>query len=148
MGLTMHTKRYMDSMKKCKECLSSMKEYEILAKALEILSEEADFFEKYIGKESPDCDNRFKKHFKEFLNVPFETIETDECLSVYEDVAMLFREKQLRLGHASLSEDEVNILNDFEKRITDKTCLAYQWYYEKLPLKIVLEVSEVMVHKY
>lgn len=144
----MYTKRYIDSMKKCKECLVSMPEYIILAKAVAILAEEADFFEKYMGKECQSCDNHFKNHFKDFLAAPFDTIEADDCIALYEDVVMLFREKQLRLGLESLKEDEINLLKDFEKRTTDKNCLAYQWYYEKLPLKVVREVSEVMVHKY
>lgn len=56
------------------------------------------------------------------------------------------KKEQKRL--ASLGGDEVDLLKDFETRITDKNCLAYQWYYEKLPLKIVKEVSEAIVHKY
>lgn len=135
-------------MLKCKECLVPMAEYTILAKALSILIDEAEFFEKYIGKGCQSCNNDFKRHFKEFLAMPFENIEADDCISLYEDVVMLFREKQLRLGLESLQEDEINLLKDFEKRTTDKNCLAYQWYYEKLPLKVVREVSEVMVHKY
>lgn len=143
----MYSKKYIDSMNKCKEYLVSIEEYIILAKAISVLVEEADFFEKYIGK---DCssDNRFKSHLKGFLGKPFENIEADDCITLYEDVVMLFREKQLRLGLDSLTEDEINLLKDFEQRITDKNCLAYQWYYEKLPLKVVKEVSEVMVHKY
>lgn len=144
----MYTKKYIDSMKKCKECLAPMEEYTILAKAIAVLVEEADFFEKYIGKDCSACDNYFKNHFKEFLGTPFEKIEKDDCIALYEDVVMLFREKQLRLGLGSLEDDEINLLKDFEKRITDKNCLAYQWYFEKLPLKVVTEVSEVMVHKY
>lgn len=144
----MYTKKYIDSMKKCKECLVPIAEYSILAKAISVLVEEADFFEKYIGRECQSCDNYFKNHFKDFLAAPFEIIEVDDCIALYEDVVMLFREKQLRLGLESLCDDEINLLKDFEKRTTDKNCLAYQWYYEKLPLKIVREVSEVMVHKY
>lgn len=144
----MHTKRYIDSMKKCKECLVPMKEYTILAKAISILVEEADFFEKYIGKDCQFCDNSFKNHFKDFLGTPFENIEPEDCIALYEDVVMLFREKQLRLGLECLKEDEINLLKDFEERTTDKNCLAYQWYYDKLPLKVVRQVSEVMVHKY
>lgn len=90
----------------------------------------------------------FRNHFKNFLSTPFENIETDDCIALYEDIVMLFREKQLRLGVDNLQEDEINLLTDFEKRVTDKNSLAYQWYYEKLPLKVVTEVSEVMVHKY
>lgn len=143
----MYTKRHIDSLKKCRDSLILTEEYAVLAKAISVLVEEADFFEKYIGK---DCsaDNRFKSHLKNFLGTPFENIEVDDCITLYEDVAMLFREKQLRLGLDALKEDEINVLKDFEKRITDKNCLAYQWYYEKLPLKVVREVSEVMVHKY
>lgn len=148
MGLGMNTKRYIDSMNICKECIAGMEEYSILAKAFAILAEEADFFEKYIGKDYSNSDNRFKKDLKDFLSSPVENIEADECIALYEDVVLLFREKQLRLGHACLSEAEINLLKDFETRITDKTCLAYQWYYEKLPLKVVTEVSEIMVHKY
>lgn len=144
----MYTKRHIDSLKKCRDSLILNKEYPVLAKAISVLVEEADFFEKYIGKDGSSSDNRFKKSLKEFLAAPFENIEVDNCITLYEDVVMLFREKQLRLGLASLKEDEINVLKDFEKRITDKNCMAYQWYYEKLPLKVVTEVSEVMVHKY
>lgn len=144
----MFTKKYIDSMKKCKGCLGSLAEYAVLAKAISILIEEADFFEKYIGKDCQHCDNSFKNHFKNFLCTPFENIEAEDCIALYEDIVMLFREKQLRLGFDNLQEDEINLLKDFEKRVTDKNSLAYQWYYEKLPLKVVTEVSEVMVHKY
>lgn len=144
----MYTKKYIDSMNKCKECLVPMAEYAVLAKAISILVEEADLFDKYIGKDCQLSDNQFKNHLKDFLNIPFEKIEKEECVALYEDVVMLFREKQLRLGLDCLKEDEINLLKDFENRITDKNCLAYQWYYEKLPLKVVKEVSEVMVHKY
>ncbi len=144
----MYTKKIMDSMHKCKECLYSMDEYRVLAKAISVLADEAELFEKYIGKDCPSCDHYFKNHFKEFLKMPFDCITADDCVTLYEDVVMLIREKQLRLGLASLGGDEVDLLKDFETRITDKNCLAYQWYYEKLPLKIVKEVSEAIVHKY
>lgn len=147
-GGAMHTKKYLDAMNKCKECLDPLEEYKLLAEALTYLVNEAEFFEKYIGKEERACDNHFKNHFKSFLEVPFEKITQDECVALYEDVAMLFREKQLRLGLSCLDEVEIAFLKDFEKRVTDKNCLAYQWYFEKLPLKVVVEVSEVMVHKY
>lgn len=143
----MHTKKYLDAMKKCKECLDPLEEYRLLANAIAYLVKEADFFEKYIGKEEC-CDNHFKNHFKEFLGTPFEEITYEDCVTLYEDVAMLFREKQLRLGLACLDSIEIEFLKDFEKRITDKQSLAFQWYFEKLPLKVVREVSEVMVHKY
>lgn len=144
----MHTKKYLDAMNKCKECLNPLEEYRLLAEALTFLVKEAEFFERYIGKEERDFDNHFKNHFKAFLEVPFDDIQQEDCAALYEDVAMLFREKQLRLGLSALEEVEIEFLKDFEKRVTDKNCLAYQWYFEKLPLKVVLEVSEVMVHKY
>lgn len=143
----MHTKKYLEAMKKCKECLDPLEEYKLLAVAIAYLVKEADFFEKYIGKEQR-CDDHFKIHFKEFLESPFEEITYEDCIALYEDVAMLFREKQLRLGLSCLDGIEIEFLKDFEKRTTDTQSLAYQWYFEKLPLKVVREVSEVVVHKY
>lgn len=143
----MHTKKYIESMIKCKEKFEPLDEFSALANAITYLVKEAEFFEKYIGKEDND-DNQFKLHFKNFLENPFEEINLEDCTTLYEDIVMLFREKQLRLGLACLTEDEINLLKDFEKKVTDKDCMAYQWYFEKLPLKIVREVSEVMVHKY
>ena len=79
----MYTKKYIDSMKKCKECLVPMPEYTILAKAISILAEEADFFEKYIGKECQSCDNHFKNHLKDFLALRKQIWTPDKPLTVY-----------------------------------------------------------------
>ncbi len=68
----------------------------------------------------------------------------DGCYSVYEDLVIMVREKQLRLGNKNLTKAEVALLKDFESKVIDEDSLVYLWYHYKLPALIMKEFSQAL----
>lgn len=136
----MSTRTYIENMLKCKDFLEKTTNYATLVKALTDLTENIDFFEKYIDENNP-----FKQHFYDFFCAP-ET-NFDECFAVQEDVAIFFREKLLRLGIKNMSPIELEVLQEFEALDHDLDSCVASWYYEKLPLMMYSELGESIGYK-
>ena len=134
----MYKKKFIEAINQCKICLAKDEENAILVEALSSFTDQILFYNAYVMKDSP-----FVKHFKDFFERLEEFID-DRCYSVYEDLVIMVREKQLRLGNKNLTKAEVALLKDFESKVIDEDSLVYLWYHYKLPALIMKEFSQAL----
>lgn len=131
----MYKKKFIEAINQCKICLSKNEKNNILVEALSSFTDQILFYDLYAMKDSP-----FTIHFKAFFEDLEEVID-DECYSIYEDLVIMVREKQLRMGQKNLTKAEIALLKDFQNKDCEEDSLVYTWYHYKLPALLMKELS-------
>jgi len=132
-----------DSLKSFHEALSSIKEpshLQILVRnALDDIIQNYLVFNGCISLETPF----FKEFFKCMDIQDSRKLDDESCFSLFECIAIFFREKRLRFGLPKLNQTEIDTLHYFENSghwSQEENTIVSTWYWFTLP-KIVIHES-------
>lgn len=96
-------------------------------------------------------DTPFLREFFTSINASTFATDEDACFTLFECLAIFFREKRLRLGADKLAPAEQTVLTYFEHSGNwepSQTTMINEWYWHKLPKKIMEDsILELSVRK-
>ncbi len=127
--------RHLDKIRNCSELLKSFSgagnEHLLVRAALSLLASDPALFDKCVSKHNP-----FLHEFLDHIDFSDPDHVPDVCFNLLECLAVIFREKELRMPYVPQQPEERDLLRYFEQCgewLPDDEHMVSHWYWRHLP---------------